>query len=422
MSEVTIRIAAERDCDAIVSLWREMADLHAEIEPAVWTLGPDADEHWRRHLSDCLDSGDFRVFVAVQGRQTVGFLLASKAKRPPVLHPPTQGAIHDTCVTRSARRRGIGKRLVAAAIDWFRSEGLPMATVAYALGNPASGPFWRAQGFSPYQTAAVRAVLTDRIDANMTGRRADYAQISEVYDAARRNDRPHVEWWLRRLAEVGGLRTGTRLLDLGCGTGRWTIPLVERTGCHAVGIDSSPEMLAKARAKGQTGRITWLVGDVNAPPVPPESFDCALMSLMLHHLEQPVIALRAAFAALRRGGVLLVRQGTLEQIIDDVAHRFFPEALTIDRKRTPLRAEVDNWLTEAGFDHVTAEPIRRPTHKSPHEWLLEAEPRVCSVFRMISDEAHARGLARLREYIDAQPDDPWLVEEELTLFVARRPT
>jgi ubiquinone/menaquinone biosynthesis C-methylase UbiE len=256
----------------------------------------------------------------------------------------------------------------------------------------------------------------------MSERRADYSQISEVYDAARRNDKPHVEWWLRRLAEVGGLKTGKRLLDLGCGTGRWTVPLVDRTGCTAVGIDSSPEMLAKARGKDRTGRITWLVGDVNAPPVPPQSCDCALMSLMLHHLDQPVVAFRAAFAALRPGGVLLVRQGTLEQIIDDVTHRFFPEALTIDRKRTPLREEVEMWLAEAGFDHVTAEPIRMRTSNSPQEQLLEAESRVCSVFGMISEEAHARGLARLREYIEAHPDDPWLVEDELTLFVARRPT
>jgi len=256
----------------------------------------------------------------------------------------------------------------------------------------------------------------------MTQNKADYSQISEVYDAARTADRPHVEWWLRRLAEAGRLGAGKRLLDLGCGTGRWTIPLAERTGCEAVGVDSSPEMLAKARAKDEKRRVTWLLGDVLAPPVPPESCDCVLMSLMLHHLEEPVAAFRAAFAALRPGGALLVRQGTLEQIVDDPAHRFFPEAATIDRKRTPFRVEVETWLAEAGFEGVEAEVVRQRTHSSPQDWLLEAEPRVCSVFRLISDEAHARGLARLRDYIAAHPDDPWLVEEPLTLFVGRKPS
>jgi ubiquinone/menaquinone biosynthesis C-methylase UbiE len=256
----------------------------------------------------------------------------------------------------------------------------------------------------------------------MTERKADYSEIAQVYDAARTSDKPHVEWWLSKLAEAGGLGPGRRLLDLGCGTGRWTIPLVERTGCEAVGVDNSPEMLAKARAKDGSQRVTWVLGDVLAPPVAPGGFDCALMSLTLHHLDEPLAAFRAAYDALRAGGMLLVRQGTLEDIVDDPAHRFFPEAITVDRKRTPLRAEVKAWLTEAGFERVTAEVARQRMHNSAEEWLLEAEPRVCSVFRLMSDEAYARGLARLREHIQFHPDDPWLVEATMTLFVARRPS
>jgi ubiquinone/menaquinone biosynthesis C-methylase UbiE len=255
----------------------------------------------------------------------------------------------------------------------------------------------------------------------MKHNRADYSQIAEVYDAARTMDRPHIAWWLTRLADGGRLGPGKRLLDLGCGTGRWVIPLVERTGCDAVGLDNSPEMLAKARAKDKAGRITWLLGDVISPPVAPGSFDCALMSLMLHHLDHPPAAFRAAFAALRPGGALLIRQGTMEDIVDDPAHRFFPEAITIDRKRVPFRAEVEMWLNEAGFTDIHGEAVRQRTHHSPQDWLLEAEPRVCSVFRLMSDDAHARGLARLREYIAAHPDDPWLVEESLSLFCARKP-
>jgi SAM-dependent methyltransferase len=255
----------------------------------------------------------------------------------------------------------------------------------------------------------------------MTNRRADYSQIAQVYDAARGMDRPHIAWWLTRLADRGRLRPGKRLLDLGCGTGRWTIPLVERTGCRAVGVDNSAAMLAEARAKDTTGRIAWVLGDVLAPPVAPATFDCALMSLMLHHLDEPVAAFRAAFAALRPGGVLLIRQGTLEQIVGDPGHRFFPEATTIDRKRTPFRVEVESWLEETGFEEIETEVVRMRTHRSAQDWLLEAEPRVCSVFRLISDQAHARGLARLRDYIAAHPDDRWLLEESMTLFTARRP-
>jgi len=255
----------------------------------------------------------------------------------------------------------------------------------------------------------------------MTQDRADYSEISKVYDSARRLDKPHIEWWLKRLAEAGELGPGRRLLDLGCGTGRWTIPLVERTGCEAVGVDNSPDMLTRARVKDHTGWIEWLLGDAHAPSVPAESFDCALMSLMLHHLDEPLVAFRSAFAALRPGGVLLIRQGTLDQILDDPAHRFLPEAVTVDRKRTPFWVEVESWLSEAGYDGVAAETVQIPTVNSPEELLAESEARVCSVFRLIPEQAYARGVARLREYIEHHRDDPWLLKDDMTLFVARKP-
>jgi len=251
--------------------------------------------------------------------------------------------------------------------------------------------------------------------------KADYSQISEVYDTARTTDRPHISWWLNRLAELGGLGPGKRLLDLGCGTGRWTLLLVEKSGCEAVGVDNSPKMLEKARAKDKTGRITWLLGEVYSPPVPPESFDCALMSLMLHHLDDPIAAFRAALAALRPGGILLIRQGTFEQILDDPAHRFFPEAVEIDRKRTPTAAQVEACLRQADFEDILTELVTMRTHNSPQDWLLEVEPRVCSVLRLISENSFQRGLALLREHIEKHPDDPWLVEEPMTLFAARKP-
>jgi SAM-dependent methyltransferase len=230
-----------------------------------------------------------------------------------------------------------------------------------------------------------------------------------------------VEWWLAKLAEAGRLGPGKRLLDLGCGTGRWTIALVKRTGCEAVGLDNSRGMLKRAAGKDDTSRSAWVLGDVMKPPAAARSFDCALMSLMLHHVGDVVGCFREASDRLRQGGVLLVRQGTLEQIVDDPAHRFFPEAITADRKRTPFRVEVESWLAEAGFEDIRAEVVRLRTHSSPEEWLPEVEQRICSVFWLISDEAHARGVARLREYIGSHADDPWLVEESMTLFSGRRP-
>jgi ubiquinone/menaquinone biosynthesis C-methylase UbiE len=252
-------------------------------------------------------------------------------------------------------------------------------------------------------------------------RKADYSQIAEVYDEARPSDSPHLMWWFERVAEAGELGPGKRLIDLGCGTGRWTIPLVERTGCEAVGIDSSRGMLQKARVKDTAGRIEWLLGDVEHPQVGPESFDCAFMSLMMHHLEDHLGTFERVRHLLRPGGIFLIRQGTLEQIMDDVFHRFFPEALAIDRKRTPFRAEIEHWLAEAGFQDVRVEKVTQTSYPDVERLKKEVRMRVCSVLRLIDDEAFQRGLPRFDAYVSANPDDPWVQQDLFTLFSARKP-
>jgi len=250
--------------------------------------------------------------------------------------------------------------------------------------------------------------------------KADYNEIAEVYDQARKADKPHLEWWYTRLAEAGGLGPGRRLIDLGCGTGRFTIPLVERTGCQAVGLDSSPEMLARAREKDSTGRIRWVLGDVEDLSLEPAGFDCALMSLMMHHLQNHSDVFRRVHDLLRPGGVFLVRQGTLEQILNDAMHRFFPETIGVDLARTPMRMEIEQWLRQAGFVEVEVELIKQKSAESSEQVLDELRLRVCSALRLISDDAFYAGLRRAEEHVLAHPKDDSLTRDLFTLFVARK--
>ncbi len=278
----------------------------------------------------------------------------------------------------------------------------------------------------------------------MSTKKADYSKIAEVYDEVRRSDLPHVVWWITKIAMEGKLGPGRRLIDLGCGTGRWTIPLAERTGCEAVGLDSSAAMLEKARAKDPGNLVKWVEGDCEklsvgqdlqvlpdrlatgtkagdeAPALRDDSFDCALMSLMMHHLEDHLGTFRGVFRILRPGGVFLIRQGTLEDILRDPMHRFFPEVVTIDRKRTPFRSEIEWWLGEAGFEQVQVETLKQHSYSSNMRLLEEVEKRVCSALRMIDDEAFAAGLDRLKAYLRRPADDATIRDAFFTLFTARK--
>lgn len=97
-----------------------------------------------------------------------------------------------------------------------------------------------------------------------------------------------------------------RVLDLGCGVG-WTSRIMARSGHEVTGIDLSPEAIASARslvAEEPDLRLTFVVADYEGLEVE-GSFDAAVFYDALHHAENEEVALRTAYRALRRGGVLI---------------------------------------------------------------------------------------------------------------------
>lgn len=106
----------------------------------------------------------------------------------------------------------------------------------------------------------------------------------------------------QRLALAPWLRVspGTRVLDLGCGVGRWSRLLASR-GASVTGVDISPTMIAEARRRatrdGVADRCQFNVSDIGALGVDGE-FDLVLGVTVLQHVLDPV-NLRAALLGIR---------------------------------------------------------------------------------------------------------------------------
>ena len=60
-----------------------------------------------------------------------------------------------------------------------------------------------------------------------------------------------------------GVTSGASILDAGCGTGSLALMLAQ-AGYRVTGVDFSPEMIARARAKDSGGTVDWRVGDVRS--------------------------------------------------------------------------------------------------------------------------------------------------------------
>ncbi len=98
-----------------------------------------------------------------------------------------------------------------------------------------------------------------------------------------------------------------RIADLGCGTGTLSLLLAEE-GYAVDGLDFSPEMVSRARAKA--GHVASFVeADASRPPLAPATYDVVLSRHVLWAMPSPAEALGRWIDLLRPGGRLLLVEG-----------------------------------------------------------------------------------------------------------------
>ena len=166
-------------------------------------------------------------------------------------------------------------------------------------------------------------------------KKADYSRIAASYDKGCPLSEQNIELWLKLISKYSKDRKSCRVFDLGCGTGRFALPIASQLHYRMVGADSSKKMLARAQEKDIKRLVEWDYQDAQNLTYNDESFDIVFMSHLLHHVSSPARVLRECQRVLVTSGVIIIRYGAIEQIRHDVEHVFFPEVLTIDEARTP---------------------------------------------------------------------------------------
>ena len=148
---------------------------------------------------------------------------------------------------------------------------------------------------------------------------------------------------------------GKNVLEIACGTGRFTVMLAER-GADIVGLDISAPMLQqgreKARAAGVADHLEFLRGDAGRLPFPDDHFDVVFAMRFFHLADTPASFLSE------------MRRVSREQVFFDTFNRFSTRSLynwmLPMGSRLYSRWEVDRLLDDVGLELAAAD----------HDWLL----------------------------------------------------
>jgi ubiquinone/menaquinone biosynthesis C-methylase UbiE len=244
------------------------------------------------------------------------------------------------------------------------------------------------------------------------------ADVARNYAAVRSDLAPAVRSvWVETFRSAVPAAPRRRLLDVGCGTGRFTALLAEVFASPTIGVDGSPAMLGECpRPAGAP--LAYVGADAAALPLGPASVDLALLSMIYHLLAPAGPAVAELHRVVRPSGWVLVRTPTAE-LTDRVSFMpFFPEARAVDEARIPPRARVTATFEGAGFVTHAHRTIEQELANSPAEALEKVRRRVYSTLRLISEDAFATGLARYEAHCLSAPPGPLI--EPLDFFVFHR--
>jgi ubiquinone/menaquinone biosynthesis C-methylase UbiE len=226
----------------------------------------------------------------------------------------------------------------------------------------------------------------------------DFDPLAADYDRLRPAGLAWEELSERTLVVLGDFR---RLVDIGCGTGRFAAFAKNRRGGRVWGVDPAPEMLRRARARPDAGGIGWKQASADRLPFTDGWFDAAHMHLVVHTLPDRPAALAEIARVLMPGGRVAVATFAMEHFERFFLNPYFPSIATIDGARFPDPAILKGELGNAGFREPAVEHISQPIRAEPGDVLERVRGRYISTLHLLEPAEYAEGLARLEHDVAA---------------------
>jgi ubiquinone/menaquinone biosynthesis C-methylase UbiE len=266
------------------------------------------------------------------------------------------------------------------------------------------------------RSAAVRYAAVSQTTRPELNVDYDLTDIPSAYDRGRDHGPEFLDLWMNIVASRLDSGPVNKILDLGCGTGRFSEGLAVRFDAYVIGVDPSKKMLDQARKKRRVDRVQYQRGNAEAIPLLSEAVDMIFMSMSFHHFTDPDLGARECRRVLRKGGTVVVRTGSREQISSYPYVPFFPKTRSMLEDLLPNNGSLRRVFETAGFRCVVSEVV---TQTIAPNWWVYAEKLAAggdSVLARLSEQELASGLEAVRNHDSERDGQPVVEPIDVLLF------
>ena len=203
-----------------------------------------------------------------------------------------------------------------------------------------------------------------------------------------------------------------RILDIGCGTGKYGEALAER-GYVVKGVDKSSSQIDEAKEI-----IDAQVANADNLPFSSNSFDVCLMILMIHQLDQEtrINAINEALRVLKSKGKLIIKTASHDDIKKRISSTYFPSACNEDLHRYPDIKTLSDELSD--FDQILVQHEQIEVEHDTRAFANKLLKRRTSNLRNLSERELKEGVKRfLADHYGKESFKRWT---NSTFLIARK--
>lgn len=244
----------------------------------------------------------------------------------------------------------------------------------------------------------------------------DATDMAASYDRGRNHGPEVMNLWMDVVSSYVRDQQIKTVLDLGCGTGRFSEALAVRFDAEVVGVDPSTKILGQARAKRRDPRVRYELGRAELIPLPDDSVDLIFISMVLHHFDDPIVAARECHRVSKAQATLFLRAGTRECISAYPYVEFLPETRPILENLLSERRSIRELFERAGFRLFAADVIVQEIAPNYVAYAEKLAAGADSVLASLTQPDFDAGMATLSSYAYTN-NSP--VTEPIDVFVFR---